>query len=299
MSDRAGEPASIVDGRDDLRADCGSCAGLCCVAPAFSASADFAVDKPAGQACPNLFADFRCGIHDSVRERGFPGCAVFDCFGAGQHVTQMTFGGRDWRQTPTIATSMFTVFTVMRQLREMLWYLIEALTLLPAGPLREEVDGARERTVRLTDTGADELARFDATAYRQEVGLLLARVSEVVRAEVRDRARDRRGADLIGANLRGVDLHGASLRGAYLLGADLRGADLRRTDLLGADLRAADVRGTNLGTTMFLTQPQLEAAKGDAATTVPPSLTRPAHWPASVTRAAPSTAARPRGRRRR
>ena len=69
-----------------LRAPAGGllrCAGLCCVAPAFAASADFAIDKPAGRPCPNLRDDFRCGIHAELRERGFPGCEVFDCFGAG------------------------------------------------------------------------------------------------------------------------------------------------------------------------------------------------------------------------
>jgi hypothetical protein len=58
------------------------------VAPAFSASADFAIDKKAGQPCPNLQADFRCGVHSQLRQRGFTGCAVFDCFGAGQYVSQ-------------------------------------------------------------------------------------------------------------------------------------------------------------------------------------------------------------------
>ena len=84
---------------DALRADCSRCFALCCVAPAFAASADFAIDKPAGHPCPNLQEeDFRCGIHDRLRERGFPGCTVFDCFGAGQQVAQVTFGGRDLRR---------------------------------------------------------------------------------------------------------------------------------------------------------------------------------------------------------
>ena len=38
----------------ELRADCSRCVGLCCVAPAFARSADFAVDKPAGTPCTNL-----------------------------------------------------------------------------------------------------------------------------------------------------------------------------------------------------------------------------------------------------
>lgn len=297
--DQSGDAPRSSDGRHGLRADCGRCAGLCCVAPAFAASADFALDKPAERPCRNLLADFRCGIHDSLRERGFPGCAVFDCFGAGQQVTQVTFGGRDWRSTPTIAASMFAVFAVMRQLRELLWYLSEALTLLSTGPLRDEVDRAREQTERLTDVGPDELAVFDATAYRQAVGRLLAQVSEVVRAEIHDFPPDHRGADLIGASLRDADLRGANLRGAYLIGADLRGADLRRADLLGADLRAADLRGAFLEECVFLTQPHLDAAKGDAATTIPSLLTRPPHWATSATTGHPATSARPRRRRRR
>jgi hypothetical protein len=36
------------------RADCGNCAALCCVAPGFAASADFAIGKGPGQPCPHL-----------------------------------------------------------------------------------------------------------------------------------------------------------------------------------------------------------------------------------------------------
>jgi len=100
----------------ELRPDCEACCGLCCVAPTFVASRDFAIDKDAGKPCPNLTAEFRCGIHDRLRAEGFPGCVAYDCFGAGQKVTQVTFGGGDWRQSPQIAAQMFEVFGVMRQL---------------------------------------------------------------------------------------------------------------------------------------------------------------------------------------
>ena len=264
--------------RADLAADCSRCVGLCCVAPAFAASADFAIDKPAGTPCPNLQPDSRCGVHDQLRDRGFPGCTVFDCLGAGQRVTQHTMGGADWRSDPGTAATMFAVFGVMRQLTELLWHLTEAGTLLPDGPLRTAVETARARTETHTLAPAPDLVALDAGRWRQEVGELLGEVSEVVRAAVPGRARDRRGADLMGAALRGADLHGASLRGAYLIGADLRGADLRRADLLGADLRAADLRGADLTGALFVVQPQLTAAIGDAGTRLPLGLTRPAHW---------------------
>lgn len=270
-------PATGGD-RRGLRADCENCFALCCVAPAFSASVDFAIDKHAGQACPNLGSDFRCGIHARLRPQGFRGCTVYDCFGAGQKVSQVTFGGQDWRRAPRTAKQMFAVFPIMRDLHELLWYLTEALTLRPARPLHGELGLALEEVERLTRGAPGALEHVDVAACRREVNALLLRVSELVRAEVRHRRRDHRGADLIGARLGGADLRGANLRGAYLIGADLRGADLRTADLIGADLRDADLGGADLTGSVFLIQSQLDAAKGDAETRLPPSLTRPAHW---------------------
>jgi uncharacterized protein YjbI with pentapeptide repeats len=266
-----------VSDNSHLKADCGSCFGLCCVVPAFAASADFAIDKPAGHACPNLRTDFRCGIHTQLRTRGFPGCTVYDCFGAGQQVSQVTFGGRDWRQAPGGAKVMFEVFPTMRNLHELLWYLTEALTLPAAKSLHADLRLVLEKTEQFTAGSPESLAALDVSAHRQDVNALLLRTSELVRAGIKGK-KDRRGADLIGAKLKGADLRGANLRGAYLIGADLRGADLRTADLIGADVRGADLRGADLTGSIFLTQAQLNAAKGDTSTKVPPSLTRPSHW---------------------
>jgi hypothetical protein len=261
----------------ELRGDCGRCFGLCCVALPFTASADFALDKDAGSPCPNLRPDFGCGIHARLRDEGFPGCTVFDCFGAGQKVSQLTFAGRDWRQDPATARRMFTVFPAMRQLHELLWYLTDALTRPAARPLFGALRDALSRTDGLTRGTAEELAALDVAAHRREVGDLLQRTSALVRAGIPKR-KNRRGADLIGARLTGANLRGADLRGAYLIAADLTRADLREADLIGADFRDATLNGADLTGSIFLTQPQLDAARGDAATRLPPALTRPAHW---------------------
>jgi uncharacterized protein YjbI with pentapeptide repeats len=265
------------------------------VAPAFATSADLAIDKDAGQPCPNLQTDFRCGIHRELRQRGFPGCTAYDCFGAGQRVTQETFAGRDWRQGPQVAAQMFDVFTALRHLHELLWHLTEALTLPPARPLHTELRRAFDATERLADGCSDELSGTDVTAHRRDVAAVLARASELVRRGSGRTPIDRTGADLIGARLRGHDLRGANLRGAYLIGADLGRADLRTADLMGADLRAADLQGADLSSAIFLTRPQLAAAKGDGATRVPPHLERPAHWSTAV----PAGHRRTSGKRRR
>ena len=243
----------------ELTPDCSRCAGLCCVAPAFAKSSDFAIDKPAGRACPNLRDDFGCRIHDHLRDRGFPGCVVFDCFGAGQRVTQVTFGGRDWRSEPELAGPMFALLPVMRQLHELIWYLSEALKLDRARRLHPELGAALAETARLAEGTPDELLAIDLAAYRNRVNPLLQRASELARAGWPGK-KDHRGANLIGRKLRGADLCGASLRGALLIGADLRDADLRGADFTGADLRGADLRGADLDGALFLTESQLTAA---------------------------------------
>ncbi|NGO73902.1 pentapeptide repeat-containing protein [Streptomyces sp. SB3404] len=263
-----------------MRADCARCFGLCCVALPFTASTDFAVTKRGGDPCRNLLEDFRCGIHARLRDEGYRGCTVYDCFGAGQRLSQDTFGGRDWRQDPETARTMFAAFPALRQLHELLWYVTEALTLAPARAVHGELSRARDEIEGHARGGPGALAALDAEAVRRDVGGLLLRVSELVRDTVPGRKKDHRGADLAGARLRGARLRGAGLRGALLIGADLSGADLRTADLIGADLRDADLSGADLRDALFLTQPQVSAAHGDGATRLPDALQRPAHWPA-------------------
>ncbi|MCX4767008.1 pentapeptide repeat-containing protein [Streptomyces sp. NBC_01275] len=269
--------------RGELRGDCGNCFGLCCVALPFARSADFAIDKPAGTPCPNLGEDHRCGIHTRLRQRGFTGCTVYDCFGAGQKVSQVTFGGQDWRTVPREESRrMFDVFPVVRQLHELLWYLAEALALPAARPVHPDLRRALDRTEELTRGTPDELGALDVGAHRQEVNVLLLRTSELARAGVRGKKKQRRGADLMGARLKGADLSRADLRGAYLIAADLTGADLRGADLIGADLRDADLTDADLTGAFFLTQPQLDAARGSVGTRLPESVARPVHWTAGL-----------------
>lgn len=136
-----------------LAADCARCFGLCCVALPFTASADFPRDKRAGEPCHHLQDDFRCGIHDRLRDEGWQGCTVFECFGAGQQVSLVTFEGRDWRGDSEQAGQMFAVFPVMRQLHEMLFHLTEALTWEQAAMLHGELRAVRQELERLAGCG--------------------------------------------------------------------------------------------------------------------------------------------------
>ncbi|HET6315957.1 MAG TPA: pentapeptide repeat-containing protein [Chloroflexota bacterium] len=266
-----------------LQADCANCVALCCVALAFTISGDFAINKPAGVPCPHLQNDFRCGIHAQLRQRGFKGCAVYDCFGAGQRVSQVTFAGVDWRQQAHLAAPMFAAFGVMRQLHELLWHLTEALRLPAAYPIHPELRTALAETERLANLDRDALLNVEVAAHRDRVNQALRRASKLARSGVEPPGQDYSAADLIGKDLRNTNLRGGSLRGAQLIGATLCGMDFHLTDFTGTDLRAADLRRANLQTSLFLTQSQLESAIGDTTTRLPAGRTQPAHWSSAAT----------------
>ncbi len=294
--------------RADLGADCANCFGLCCVALAFTKSADFPFDKPAGDPCTNLDEHDGCRIHPQLRDRGFKGCTVFDCFGAGQKVSRQTFAGPSWRDDPATREAMFSTFPLVRRLHELLWYLDEAITLVARARARTH-DGehapaaepgrtpaatpdpapwlaAFEHVRHLTDGTPDELAALDVDAEYDAARALLVQASEAARASVpapprRSRAKGptlEPGSDLMGAALAGADLRGRTLRGSIAIAADLRGADLDRCDLLGVDLRDANLAGADLSGAIYLTQMQVNSARGDAATRLPEGFARPSHW---------------------
>jgi uncharacterized protein YjbI with pentapeptide repeats len=230
-----------------------------------------------------LQADFRCGIHADLRDRGFAGCTVFDCLGAGQRVTA-AFAGRDWR-TPEVAAPMFAAFGIARQVHELLWYLDEARVRAPDPALdaewarlvdadlaTAEVDGARARVGELLRVASERLRAPDdrergapraqgptaVPTRRGEThdsppreGGLTAAKRKTHRGETHDSPLRKGGlagpgVDLARADLVGVRWRDADLRRAALRGALLLGADLRGADLRLADLLGADLRGADL-----------------------------------------------------
>lgn len=273
--------------REGLKADCENCFGLCCTALTIIASSDFAINKVAGTPCSNLKSDFSCQIHSSLREKGFKGCTVFDCLGAGQMVSKVTFNGQNWRENPEVAEKMFRVFPIMEQLYEMIAYSAEALSYKVSRSLCDKLSAQLEQLQGLIELDADTLLKLDIAIYRLPVNELLLETSKYIRNDLllklpvakNKRQYDHRGVDWIGKKLKGKDLRATDLRGAYLIAADMRNADLRGVDFIGADLRDADLSGANLSTSMFLTQMQVNSAKGDKETILSSYLQQPSHWP--------------------
>lgn len=248
-----------------LTADCTRCRGLCCVGLFFAATDGFPVDKEAGVPCVNLLPDCRCKIHGELAARGMKGCMAFDCLGAGQRTT--AGGGSDGEQAVR--------FPAVWRLHRTLWYLHEALCLLPAEPVWSKLESL------LDESGYENpalCAPCDIDGYEARASVLLHRAWSLTREAVGRAALVGEGGDFLGKNFKRADLSGADFATALLIAAKLSGCKLYGANLLGADLRDANLCGADLSESLFLTQAQVNSAKGDKATSLPPSLSRPESW---------------------
>ena len=262
----------------ELSIDCAACCGLCCVALYRIRSEGFPADLPPGSPCRHLDGDFRCAIHTGLAARGYKGCMAFDCLGAGQKVAQAVYGGADWRACPEMAGEMFEAFLTVLRLHQMMWYLAEAATLLPARALRPELEELFLSTQRATRLPPAGLIAYGLEQQRQRVNAALHRAAGLVQAATGGSSRGRRTADGVGKDFRRVGLHGRDFSTALLIAADFGGCRPYGANFLGADLRDANFKGADLRDSIFLTQAQVNAARGDRATRLPPALHRPPSW---------------------
>ncbi|MBT3990859.1 MAG: hypothetical protein HON14_18800 [Rhodospirillaceae bacterium] len=109
----------------DLHTDCENCQGLCCVAPPFAKSNEFAYAKAEGEPCRHLAKNDRCLIHEDLVTKGFIGCVKFECFSAGQKVTQHHFAGQSWQDDHLTAKRMFHIFFIVKALQQKIKALLE------------------------------------------------------------------------------------------------------------------------------------------------------------------------------
>lgn len=261
-----------------LSIDCEKCCGLCCVALYFSKSDGFPTDKAAGKPCVNLMSDFRCSIHSKLIECKMKGCLAYDCFGAGQMVTQSIYNCSDWKSMPEISEQMYKVFLIVWQLHQMLWYLIEASSLVSNSDIKNDIDALITENENVTKLSPDEILNFDIDKYKTKINNILRNVTKEVSNAHNTKSNDKKTVDFIGKNFKKQNLDGRDLSMTLLIAANLEGCSLNGTNFLGADLRDANIKNTDLSKSIFLTQGQINSAIGNKNTILPSYLSLPISW---------------------
>ena len=160
--------------KSDLIPDCDNCSGLCCIAPEFKRSTQFAFNKAPGFRCRHLDKEFRCRIHDNLAMQGFQGCAEYQCYGAGQKVTKKIYGGRTWLSHPELAERIFRTYFIVKALHELLGYLNEAAEICADAVVRAKIEERRVELETLSIAREETLNAADIADHKKKVQILIA-----------------------------------------------------------------------------------------------------------------------------
>ena len=142
------------------------------------AAQGFGHDKPAHQACCHLQADFRCGIHAQLVEKGYPACAGYDCHGAGPQLSAHLKAQPPWPQQSRPA-ALFDAFLAQRRLHEQLLLLRLAL------PRAGAQAGALQAQLRAVEVAAEACDGAAADALAAQTRALLRGLREPPSAPMR------------------------------------------------------------------------------------------------------------------
>lgn len=261
--------------QEKLKINCEKCTGLCCVALYYIKTDGFPANKEIGVPCKHLMRDFRCAIHASLARKNLRGCLAYDCFGAGQKVTELYSSYVTWKSNSEKAEEIFEVFQIVFQLHQMAWYLFEALRFMTEKLLTENIEALLLENEQLSNQSPEAILRLDIEEYRSRVNQALEQTIKIIAIGSFPNIQKK---DFLGRNFKRANLDGFDFSTALLIAANLEGCSLRRTIFLGADMRDANIKNTDLSACIFLTQMQLNGAKGNKNTKLPKNLLRPVSW---------------------
>jgi uncharacterized protein YjbI with pentapeptide repeats len=262
---------------EELTIDCSNCSGLCCTALFFSKIDGFPENKAAGKPCVNLQSDFRCKIHKDLMKCKMRGCLSYDCFGAGQKVTQIIYNKSNWITEPLKSQQIFDVFLIVFQLHQILYFLVEAKTILPAKELWNDIIFLIDEGRTICSSTPQDILSYEIDGYKNRVNDCLKIVSRLIKQNYPDNKKEKKN-DFIGRSFKGKDFNGTDFTMTLLIAANFEACSFHGANFLGADTRDTNFCNADLQEAVFLTQGQINAARGNSGTKLPDTLHRPITW---------------------
>ena len=117
---------------------------------------------------------------------------------------------------------------------------------------------------------------LDLEQYRQRQ-LFLKQVCKLLQQSIRNTGK-KLPTDFLGGNFKGQDMSGADLSTKLLIAANFEKSLFNGTNFLGADTRDTNFKNADLSEAVFLTQGQVNSAKGSRNTKLPYHLDYPSTW---------------------
>lgn len=256
---------------------CHECCGLCCIALCFFKMDGFPEDKCAGVACSHLQSDTMCDVHAALAVKGYRGCIGYDCFGAGQYVTQHLYHGTLSFEKPRQREELYAVFLLVYQLFQIRYFLEETLCISIVQQYHSQAIHLLCEAEEICAGSRKRLLQFDIDDYHTRVSTILKKASRQLTDYLNSLPITK---PLLNKTWHHHDFRGCDLSMSLLIQTTFDTCLFAGTNVLGADTRDCQFLNCDLRDAVFLTQSQLNHAKGDHRTRLPAHLQYPPTWKA-------------------
>ena len=204
------------------------------------------------------------------------GCIGYDCFGAGPFLTEQIYHGVTWKAQPEKTSEICDGYTLVYRLFQLRFFLYESKKLSSSEPLLPEIYQLLQENDSICRLPVNEMLRYPIDAYHDKVNGILKQSCAELKKHFKAPSNIRK--NLLNQNLKGKDLSGADLNMKLLIGSNFQNCRFTGTTFIGADTRDANFDGADLREAVFLSQGQVNAAKGSRRTKLPKHLQYPATW---------------------
>ncbi|KAB3533275.1 hypothetical protein F8154_10990 [Alkaliphilus pronyensis] len=205
------------------------------------------------------------------------GCIGYDCFGAGKHVTQFIYKGKTWQTSKEQAKEIFDVFVIIFQLYQIRYFLEESKIIIPAKGLWSDIQNLINENETLCNSIPQIILDIDMEIYRNKVNIILKQVCECV-IKCFKSSGNNRFTEFFGKSFKKRDMSGLDLSMKLLIAANFDSCIFNGSIFLGTDTRDANFSNADLREAVFLTQGQINSAKGNRNTKLPSHLDYPVTW---------------------
>lgn len=273
------EKSLVVEDRNEsykLISDCSKCSGLCCIALYCIKSDGFPKDKPIGEPCINLMDDFKCRIHNDLERMGMRGCIGYDCFGAGQYLTEQIYGGVTWQTQPEKTKEICDMYVLVYRLFQLRFFLYESKKLASSESLLPEIAGVLRENEKICKSSIKEILQYPIDAYQNKVNHVLKESCLALNKYLG--IKKNMGNNFINRNFEGKDFSGVDFNMKILIESNFKNCIFKGATFIGTDTRNANFDGADLREAVFLSQGQVNAAKGSRRTKLPKHLRYPDTW---------------------
>lgn len=269
----------IVEDRnesDRLISDCSRCSGLCCIALYCFQSDGFPQNKSIGKPCINLMSDFKCRIHNDLESMGMKGCIGYDCFGAGQYLTEEVYGGLTWKTQPERTKEICDLFVFMYRIFQLRFFLYESEKLTSSEKLLPEINQLLQENDAMSKFSIKEMLQYPIDSYQDKVNYVLKK--SCVELSKFLGAKNSIETNFLNQNFKGKDFSGFDFNTKVLIASNFQNCKFSGATFIGTDTRDANFDGADLREAVFLSQGQINAAKGSHRTKLPKHLKYPVTW---------------------